>query len=236
MGSVCDVLVTSRSYAEYVAMFDLDAAALRGAVLDCSAGSSSFVAEFVRRGGQGVAVDPAYALSRVDLAAAATRGLDDGSRIIDRHDDRFVWDWYGTPQRRYLLRHSATERFLSDLDHGSGWYVAGALPTLPFADRSYDLVLCSHLLFTWSTQLDDAWHLAAITELLRVTRREIRIYPLVVQGSGDAVPFFDRFVASLDDAGHCVEIRRVPYVFQRGAESMLTVRPAPDPAPPRRTD
>lgn len=217
-------------------MFDLDAAALRGAVLDCSAGSSSFVAEHVDRGGRAVAVDPAYALSRADLAAAASRSLDDGNRIIDRHDDRFVWDWYGTPRRRYGLRRSASERFLRDVDHRPGRYVAGALPTLPFADRSYDLVLCSHLLFTWSTHFDDAWHLAAMTELLRVTRREARIYPLVVQGSGDAVPFLDRLVAALDDAGHRVEIRRVQYVFQRGADSMLTVRPAPGPAPRDRTD
>jgi Methyltransferase domain len=213
-------------------MFDLDAAALRGAVLDCSAGSSSFVAELVDRGGQGVAVDPAYAMPRVDLAAAASQSLSEGSRIIDRHDDRFVWDWYGTPRRRYRLRRSATEQFLRDLDHGPGRYVAGALPTLPFADRSYDLVLCSHLLFTWSTHFDDAWHLAAIAELLRVTRGEARIYPLVVQASGDAVPFFARLVAALDEAGHGVEIRRVPYVFQRGADAMLTVRPAAEPAPP----
>jgi hypothetical protein len=211
-------------------MFDLDESALRGAVLDCSAGSSSFVAELVECGGQGIAVDPAYALPRADLAAAATRSLRDGDRIIDRHDDRFVWDWYGTPQRRHRLRRSATERFLRDLDQCPARYVAGALPTLPFADRSYDLVLCSHLLFTWSNEFDDAWHFAAIAELLRVTRREVRIYPLVVQGSGDAVPFFARLVATLDDAGHRVEIRQVPYAFQRGANAMLTVRPVHDPA------
>jgi SAM-dependent methyltransferase len=211
-------------------MFDLDEDALGGAVLDCSAGSSSFVAELRERGGDATAVDPAYALSRAELATVANRSLDDGDRIIQRHDDRFLWSWYGTPEHRHRLRSTATERFLRDILEHPVRYVAGALPRLPFADRSYDLVLCSHLLFTWSNQFDDVWHLAAITELLRVARREARIYPLVVQGSGDAVPFFAELVSILDAAGHGVEIRHVPYAFQRGADAMLTVRPVSAPA------
>jgi len=51
------VLVTSRSYQEYAAMFDLDPAGIGGAVVDCCAGASSFVAELAERGGAGIAAD-----------------------------------------------------------------------------------------------------------------------------------------------------------------------------------
>lgn len=135
-------------------------------------------------------------------------------------------DWYGAPQRRDEMRREATARFLVDFDRHPEHYVAGALPDLPFGDRTHDLVLCSHLLFTWSNHLDADWHVAAITEMLRVARREVRMYPLVVQGTGDEVPFLDALVTTLRRDGHETGVRRVPYVFQRGADAMLVVRPA----------
>ena len=39
-----------------------------------------------------------------------------------------------------------------------GRYVEAELPTLPFADRSFDLALCSHLLFLYSVQLGEEFH------------------------------------------------------------------------------
>lgn len=206
-------------------MFDLDDQVLDGSVLDCCAGASSFVADVVAGGGTAVAVDPAYAWSAAALATAAADGLGDGNQIIDHHGDQFVWDWYGTPQRRDQLRREAAARFLADLDRRPASYVAAALPRLPFTDGSFDLVVCSHLLFTWSDVLDADWHLAAIAEMVRVARRDVRIFPIVVQGTGEPVPFLDDLLTRLRGAGHRVEIRRVPYVFQHGADSMLTIQP-----------
>jgi len=57
--------------------------------------------------------------------------------------------------------------------------VAAALPTLPFPDRSFDLVLSSHLLFSYTDRLDVAFHLAALLELARVSRGQVRVFPLV---------------------------------------------------------
>lgn len=218
------MLVTSRSFAEYEAMFDLSEQDLIGRVLDCCAGSSSFVTELTDRGGTGVAVDPAYAMARSQLKAAATDSLGDANQIIDHHSAHFVWDWYGTPERRHRMRSEASARFLADIDRRPHHYVAGSLPHLPFTDKSHDLVLCSHLLFTWSTEFDADWHLAAIREMLRVARREVRIYPLVVQGSGEDVPFLESLLTQLRRSGHDVDTRQVSYRFQRGADAMLTVR------------
>ena len=219
------MLLTSRSFDEYVAMFDLDEQALDGRFLDCCAGASSFIAEHVARGGDGLAVDPVYASSGADLVSAANDGLGGGTQIIDRHSDRFVWDWYGTVGRREAIRREAAAAFLVDVGHHPGRYVAAALPQLPLASQSVDVALCSHLLFTWSEQLGHQWHLAALREMLRVVRREIRVFPLVVQGTGVQVPFLADLLGRLRGEGHDVEVRRVPYEFQRRADSILVARP-----------
>jgi hypothetical protein len=223
------VLVTSRSYREYAAMFDLDDAAVSGLVVDCCAGASSFVAELADRGGAGVAVDPVYALGLDAVRQAAAASLVEGTAIVSDHADRFVWHWYGSPERRGRMRAAAADRFVEDLAMRPSAYLAGALPHLPLADCSADLVLCSHLLFTWAdhdrwTGFDAAWHRAALFDLVRVSRGEVRVFPLVTQAAGVPVPFLDRLIDQLRAEGHDASVRDVPYEFQRGAHAMLVIQ------------
>jgi SAM-dependent methyltransferase len=213
------MLITSRSAAEYNAMFDLGDLTTTS-VLDCCAGASSFAAETSTRV---VAVDPAYANTLDDLAARVRDGLGDGDRIIERNAEHFDWSWYQSRSHRTELRTSAARLFLDDIQAHPERYVAGALPHLPFADGSFDLVLCSHLLFTWSDVFDVDWHRQALAELVRVARREVRVFPLVVQGIGSPVPFVGQLRAELDASGHDSRTSTVPYRFQRGADQMLVV-------------
>ncbi|WBQ06052.1 class I SAM-dependent methyltransferase [Kribbella sp. CA-293567] len=213
------MLVTSRSYQEYEAMFDLSE--LPGSVLDCCAGGSSFTAEAAARGVDAVAVDPAYELPAAELLESVRRSLPDGAQIVDQHAGSFVWTWYGDPGRRDEMRIEAADRFLQDVSVTPERYVAGGLPALPFEDGQFDLVLCSHLIFTWAGTYDRDWHLAALRELIRVSRDEVRIFPLVQQGAGEPV----RYLPELLDALRPVrsEIRKVPYEFQAGADEMLVL-------------
>ena len=214
------MLVTSRSAAEYRAMFGLPSGALPGPVLDCSAGGASFAAE---TGDEVVAVDPSYVAGRAALVAGVRAALVDGDRIIASHADRFDWSWYGGRSERAAMRTGAAAAFLADLARRPGRYVAGALPHLPLGTGSVELALCSHLLFTWADRFDEHWHRAALIELARVARREVRVYPLVVKGTGDPVPFLDGLRADLHAAGLPSTLRPVPYRFQRGADRMLVV-------------
>lgn len=213
------MLVTSRSYAEYEAMFDLTQ--LPDSVLDCCAGGSSFTAEAAVRGVDAVAVDPAYELQPSELIDTLRRSLPAGSGIVDAHKGSFVWHWYGTPERRDELRIEAADRFLQDVASAPERYVPGGLPELPFEDQRFELVLCSHLLFTWADTFDREWHLAGLRELVRVSSSEVRIFPLVQQGAGDPVPFLPEILDDLD--GVTWEIRKVPYEFQAGADEMLVI-------------
>jgi hypothetical protein len=214
------MLVTSRSSVEYGAMFDLAPADLAGSVLDCGGGGSSFAADTL---GRVVALDPAYGLAGRDIAMRVRAALRDGDRIIDEHADRFDWGWYGAPARRAEMRRAAAARFLADRRDRPERYVAGALPHLPLFTGCFDLVLCSHLLFTWSDRLDEDWHRRAIGELVRVARRQVRIFPLVVQATAEPVAFLDVLRTELIAAGHRSRVRPVPYRFQRGADQMLVI-------------
>lgn len=213
------MLVTSRSYVEYEAMFDLTE--LPDSVLDCCAGGASFTAEAVERGVDAIAVDPAYELPAAELVDTVRRSLPATAGIVDEHAGSFVWNWYGSPERKDELRIEAADRFLQDVSIAPERYVPGSLPKLPFGDGRFDLVLCSHLLFTWADKYDRDWHLASLRELVRVSRSEVRIFPLVQQGAGDPVDYLPDLLAEL--AGVTSEIRKVPYEFQAGADEMLVL-------------
>lgn len=216
------MLVTSRSFEEYAAFFDLDDRVLAGRVLDCCAGASGFAAVLAARGGAVTAVDPAYAdrSTVLEQVAGSRAGAD---AMIDDHDDRFVWDWYGSRDCRRSLRATALDAFAADFERSPSRYLPGELPRLPFPDGAFDLALCSHLLFTWSDVLDEAWHEDALRELLRVAP-EVRVFPLVVKGTGDPVAFLPALVDRLRDDGHTVDVVAVPYEFQVGAHHMLRLR------------
>jgi SAM-dependent methyltransferase len=219
------VLVTSRSYDEYVAMFAISPTDLSGRVLDCSAGASDFVAVAAQRGTRVIAVDPSYALAKETLAEQSREHAEQGRKIAEQFPDRFTWTWYGEPANRDRMRQQALARFVTDRVVAPGRYVAGQLPQLPFVDRAFDLAVCSHLMFTWADELGRAWHAAAILELARVAR-EVRVFPTVMQGAGEPVPFWDGLMDDLAREGLRAGLRKADYEFQVGADQMLVVAAA----------
>jgi hypothetical protein len=217
------VLISSRSFEEYVAMLDLATTDLAGrTVVDIAGGGSDFVAAAAALGAHASALDPAYTMRFDELSARLRENTRTGLAIVDDHAAAFVWDWYGDRETRDRMRSRSAGRFLADRSKNPGRYLAGALPRLPLRDGAADLVLCSHLLFTWSDVLDHAWHRDAIGELTRIGA-EVRVFPLVVQATGEAVPWLPDLCEELRDAGHAVEQRQVPYEFQAGADRMLVV-------------
>jgi hypothetical protein len=218
------MIITSRSFSEYRAMFALDDTDLGGVVLDCAGGASSFVAGAARAGVRAVAVDPLYALGAAVLADRLPTDQERGRALIRANADRFVWSWYGSAERHSEMRSLASAEFVADLQRRPGSYLAASLPRLPLADQSVDMVLCSHLLFTWAERFSLTWHRTAIMEMSRVCRSEVRIFPLVHMGAGEPVAFLDPLRIDLEAAGLTSELRRVPYEFQRGADRLLVVR------------
>jgi len=105
---------------------------------------------------------------------------------------------------------------LDDLDAHPERYIAGALPSLPLAGDSADLVLCSHLLFTYADRMDLDDHVEAIVEMARVAP-EVRIYPLV-DHAGTPLPELVRSViAKLKKGRLTSRIEPVIRPFQPGS-------------------
>jgi hypothetical protein len=180
-GLVLDkVVLLGRTLDEYVRYFALDLDALRGRrVLDAASGVSSFCAEAHARGLDVTAFDLIYDWPLDDIAARCEPDLDHVIRAIDGLKT-YKWDYYQNPTHLRTLRERAYRTFLSDYaNHRGTRYQGGRLPHLPFADNLFDLTLVSYLLFAYEDQLGYDFHKASLLELMRVTRGEARLYPLV---------------------------------------------------------
>jgi hypothetical protein len=213
-------LVSARSSAEYRVMFALTDDDLRGRVLDCPGGGASFTAVARAHGTAAVAVDPVYADPPRELTARLATELTRGSAWATANAERYVWDFYGSAEAHARIRRESARAFTADLLAARGGYVAAALPHLPFADGAFDLVLSSHLLFTYADRLDAGFHLAALRELARVGR-QVRVYPLVDQAGRPLPELLRGVLAGLRAAGVGADLVDVGYEFQRGARSML---------------
>lgn len=217
---VGDYLISARSLDEYRAMFALTGGDLSGSVLDCPGGASSFTALANQAGASAIAADPVYAQPRASLTALAMAEVQRGSAHTAAGADRYVWDFYGDPGGHARVRRMAAEAFCRDLTARPARYVPAALPGLPFPDGRFDLVLSSHFLFTYADRLDLEFHRAALRELHRVARREVRVFPLLEQGGRPVPALLSRLLATL---GIPHRIRRVGYEFQRGGNEMLVL-------------
>jgi ubiquinone/menaquinone biosynthesis C-methylase UbiE len=217
------VVPWGRSLQEYVAMFDLSPEELESRILDCGGGPAGFNVEMTRRGGRVTSVDPLYR----HTAEAISRRIDETYpgmiESMEAEKPRFVWEHLRSPRQAGETRMAAMRLFLEDFETGraEGRYIAAELPRLPFGSGEFDLALCSHLLFLYSTQLSLEMHLQSIREMLRVAH-EVRIFPLL-DLNGRRSMHVDPVLADLARQGLRPRIREVGYEFQRGGNQMMMV-------------
>ncbi|MFC4125149.1 methyltransferase domain-containing protein [Nocardia rhizosphaerae] len=221
-----EFLVSARSLAEYRAMFQLSDDDLSGRrILDCPGGAASFTAEASTLGATVTAVDPIYARSTTALAEDAVTENDRAVAWAAANAHRYRWDWYGSPGGHAAIRRGAARRFAADLRAEPHRYIAASLPELPFPDKSFDLTLSSHLLFSYADRLDAEFHLAALHELSRVTDGEARLYPLLDYTGGALDELIGYLRTELRDKGVHTAVRKVRYEFHHGADTMLVLQP-----------
>jgi hypothetical protein len=205
-------------------MFALSDEDLTRRILGCGDGPASFNAEATRLGSTVISCDPIYRWEAADIRERVTTTRDEILEQTRRNAGEFVWDSIRSVDELGRIRMAAMEAFLDDFSDGKaqGRYVDNELPTLPFADRSFDLALCSHFLFLYSDQLGEAFHHQSLRELCRLAG-DVRIFPVLALG-GRRSPFIDDVMTRLRDEGHEVALEQVPYEFQRGANHMMRIR------------
>ena len=202
-------------------MFDLSSDELAGGkILDCAAGASSFTAEMTRRGFDVTAVDLLY---NEDANVLCDRCREHMEILVEGLGsvDHFVWSFFSDLEDLKLQRNQACREFIHDYLNNKGKrYIAADLTSLPFEDNKFSLVLCSHLLFIYDHRLDYEFHLNSIKEMLRVTSKELKIYPLV-KNKGLKSDFVMRIIDDLQDFD--VNIVEVDYEFRRGGNEMIVI-------------
>jgi SAM-dependent methyltransferase len=225
-----DIVFFGRGLEEYTMMFNLKLPEMNGLhFLDCPAGPSAFALEAAAAGLSVVACDPLFAFNNAELRAIVDR---DSSAVAEkqaRNPQLFHKELVPT-----VIRRKSMELFLDDFLSGqaAGRYVAASLPDLPFADRAFDVVLSGNLLFLYSdiasggmlqnSPLDFSFHQRAIAEMMRVCRKDLRIYPL----QGPAVvghAYLQPIIEECRLNGFSAELEPVAQRDIIGAELMLKI-------------
>ncbi len=216
------VVPWGRSLNEYIAMFSLSPGDLKKRILGCGDGPAGFNAELSSRGGAVVSVDPIYRFTVDKIKQRIDQTYETIIEQTHANRDEFVWKNIKTVDELGSIRMKAMERFLEDFPRGAGRYTAGALPSLPFKDKQFDLALCSHFLFLYSQQYSLEFHMKSLYELCRVAT-EVRVFPLLELGSVTS-RHLHTVLDTLPECGFECSVENVPYEFQKGGNEMLTVQ------------
>lgn len=225
MGFTLDKVVPwGRSYDEYVSMFDLAKAELGLRILGCGDGPAAFNSVLSQRGGHIVSVDPIYAFDEGQIRVRIAETYETVMAQTRQNHSNFIWGVIPSVEQLGSLRMAAMETFLADFELGKleGRYIDGELPSLPFASGQFDIALSSHFLFLYSAHFSAEFHLQAIQEMLRVSR-EVRVFPLLTL-DGSLSSHLSFVSEHLSCQGFNVQIKNVPYEFQRGGNQMLVIK------------
>ena len=218
------VVPFGRSLDEYSQMFNLSSEDLQKRILGVGDGPASFNAEGTIEKYQITSIDPIYQFDGAEIKQRFDAVVD---RIINQviaTPNNWVWNYHKNPQDLKANRIKALETFLADYKQGKqeNRYLAQELPHLDFADRSYDLALCSHFLFLYSEHYDRNFHVASIQEILRVSQ-EVRIFPLLTLMQ-ETSPYLDFVIGKFSKMGYFTFIQKVSYELQLGANQMLVIK------------
>ena len=213
-----DVFPWGHNLAEYQAMFNLESKDLYKSIVSFADGTSSANSELVQSGCTMVSVDPIYRFNREDIS----RRLDEMVMHTERYQQGLPSEERQQASDVANSRANATRTFLADFDIGKKQhrYLAEELPgPISLPDDSFDFGLCGHFLLLYD-YLGLAFHIAAITEMLRICK-DLRIYP-TVNLNGQQSLVLDGVRAHFSDS-YSVYIQKVGYGFQGMGKQMLRI-------------
>lgn len=216
-----------RTLSEYLKMFridDIHHLKRYNRILDCPSGASSFVAEANNKYGiNTVGCDPLFDNDSRILQIQGEQDIEYVVKRVSLATNLYNWDFYSSIEELRSYRKLALQQFISDYDVGRERkrYVKAALPRLPFDDRSFDLILSGHFIFTYGHKFDFSFILSSVIELFRVCSREVRIYPLQKLSSEPFEHMTELLCTLKNQYGITYDIVPVPFEFQKGSNKML---------------
>lgn len=220
-----NVVPWGRNTEEYKVMFLLSDDDLKGNILGCGDGPASVNAYLSSKGVNIISIDPIYQFSKNEIE----QRIDETSQVVSEqlraNQDDFVWKNIHSVDALIDIRLSAMHDFLQDYDKGKKEkrYIHEELPSLSFEDDSFDLVWSSHFLFLYSEHFDEEFHKKAILEMCRISKKEVRIFPLL-DLKNEKSKHLDEVIKFLNLKGFKTNIIKTKYEFQKGANEMLVIK------------
>ncbi|WP_214481734.1 SAM-dependent methyltransferase [Bacillus sp. SM2101] len=217
------IIFIGRTFKEYMDMFSFSEDDLSTKkILDCPAGACSFAAIGEKVGLNITACDIVYDYSVEALKGKGLRDIAHAMKHMEQAKSNYIWNYFGNLDGLRKHRESALYDCTTHMKQSSDRYISATLPTLPFANEQFDITLSAHFLFMYADRLDYDFHIETIDELLRVTKDEVRIFPLL-DLEGTRYEHIDRIINSLTAQGYKVDELSSNYEFQKNANSMLKI-------------
>ena len=217
------VVPWGRNIDEYREMFLLTDSDMKKKIAGFGDGPASFNYQATEAGYSVTSFDPIYQFTKEQLEQRIDEVKGIVMKQMSENMDNYVWDRIPSLEALENVRMSAMRAFLSDYEKGKleKRYIYHELPDkLPYEDNSFDIGLSSHFLLMY-TALGYDFHIAAITEMLRVCR-EIRIFPLCDLDSNSSEMI--EKVISYFSKNYSVKIKKTNYEFQKGADRLLVIK------------
>jgi hypothetical protein len=213
-----------RTWEEYLLIFNLKEEQLIGKrVLDCPGGACSFTAVANQKGIKAATVDAAYYYSIEELQK---KGLDDIEYTLSKIEqvkDKCRWEYFEDTKDLRKERIKALIQCIEDIETNNGRYFPAVLPVLPFENDSFDITLSAHFLFMYADKIDCNFHLQTIKEMMRVTKEEIRMFP-ITDMNGKRYEHIDEIKEQISTKGWEVTESKVAYELHRNVNTMLKIR------------
>lgn len=220
-----NVVPWGRTLEEYQKMFQLSEEALHSKILGCGDGPSSFNSEGTKRHGNITSIDPIYQFTTDEIQQRINKTSTVVSKQLRQNKDDFVWNTISSVDELINMRLTAMSDFIDDYEKGKKEqrYLHQELPKLTFEDNSFELVLSSHFLFLYSAHFDLQFHVDAILEMCRVSKDEVRIFPLLDLNNQKS-PYLEPIMKHLKNRGFESKIIKTDYEFQKGANELLSIK------------
>lgn len=218
-----DFALIGRTYDEYHKMFDLDDLIGNEKILDVASGVGSFCAEANKQGYDVTASDQIYSLNINEIEQKSQQDLDMIIKQMPEVADLFVWNYYKNIELLKQQRVKSRSVFIDDFrKNGVKKYVSVKYPVTYFEKNQFDISLVSHFLFLYEKILDYNFHKNSILELLRITSKQIRIFP-IVNLTGEKSFMVDTLMNDDDFKNMHISIKKVDFEFMKNGNEMLVI-------------
>ncbi len=220
------IVTIGRRFFEYNSFFLLDELdSPYEKILDVGGGVSSFTYEAVERGFEVMSVDPIYAFDHYKLKRKCEEDIEYTIKNLEKTSQMINW---GKPIEDFehlrQMRQSSYRMFLDDFKKNRWRYLDAQFPYTPFIVRNnFTVSLVSHLLFIYDNHINYDTHVSIIKEILRVTSKEVRIYPLINLNFKTS-EFVGRIMKDPVFAGVSFELRPTEYMLLKGADKMMVIK------------